>query len=153
MQQLCLRYGRMSRKAMLFIARSQPVRSKLSTKFGCHVPCDIRFCCPSQFFFSLIFSHPYFCIFRHLRKITKSDYWLFHVCLSVLQFASNNVAPTGRILMKFDIWGFFENHLRESKIWSKCHKNNRYYTWRPVYIYDNISLISSQKEKCFKQKL
>ena len=146
----------MSRKAVLFIARSKPVRRKLSTKFGGHVPCDIRFAVRHSFV-SHVFSHPSFCVFRHFLKITKSDYWLLHVCLSVclsvLQSASNSAAPTGRILMKFDILGFFENQLREPKIWSKCHKNNRYCTWRPIYSCDNISLSTCQKEKCLEQKL
>jgi hypothetical protein len=35
----------------------------------------------------------------------------------------------------------------------KFGKNNGYFTWRPVYIYDNISLNSSYNEKYFRQKL
>ena len=35
----------------------------------------------------------------------------------------------------------------------KSDNNNRYFTWRPIYIYDHISLISSQNEKCFRQTL
>jgi hypothetical protein len=34
-----------------------------------------------------------------VRKITKSDYWLRHVCPS----AWNNSAPSGRISMKFGV--------------------------------------------------
>jgi len=30
-------------------------------------------------------------------------------------------------------------------------KNNGYFTRRPIYIYDNISLKSSQNAKCFTQ--
>ena len=37
------------------------------------------------------------------RKIEKSDYLLCHVCPSVW----NNLAPTGQILMKVNIWVFF----------------------------------------------
>ena len=40
---------------------------------------------------------------RHVRKISKSDHELSHVCPS----ARNNSAPAGRIFMKFDIRGFF----------------------------------------------
>jgi len=37
---------------------------------------------------------------------------------------------------------------------SLCYdENNGYFTWRCMYIYDNISLISSQIKKCFGQKL
>jgi len=31
--------------------------------------------------------------------------------------------------------------------------NNRHFTCRPIYIFDHISLSSSQNEKCFTQKL
>jgi len=55
-------------------------------------------------------------IFRPVRTIAKSDYWLRHVCLSVrpsflpsVLSASKNSAPTGRIFVKFNIWVFFEN--------------------------------------------
>jgi hypothetical protein len=34
----------------------------------------------------------------------------------------------------------------------KSHKNNGHFTWRPTYIYENISLISSHNEKCFRLK-
>jgi len=30
----------------------------------------------------------------------------------------------------------------------KSDKNNRFFTWRPVHIYEHISLSSSQNEKC-----
>jgi len=35
----------------------------------------------------------------------------------------------------------------------KYDKNNRYFTRRPIYIFDRISLISSKNEKYFRQKL
>jgi len=35
----------------------------------------------------------------------------------------------------------------------KSDKNNRHITWRPIYIFDHISLIYSYNEKCFRQKL
>jgi len=35
----------------------------------------------------------------------------------------------------------------------KSNKNNQYFTRRPMYIYDNISLSSSQNEKYFGQNL
>ena len=49
--------------------------------------------------------------------------------LFVRPFAWNNSAPTGRIFMKFDIWGIFENLLRKLsfiEIWQE----KRYFTWR-----------------------
>jgi hypothetical protein len=45
--------------------------------------------------------------FRRLRKISKNDYYLRHVCLhgcvSVSPSALNNSPPIGGIFMKFDI--------------------------------------------------
>jgi len=35
----------------------------------------------------------------------------------------------------------------------KSDKNNGYFTLRPMYIYDNISLNSSQNKKCFQTKV
>ena len=32
-------------------------------------------------------------------------------------------------------------------------KNDGYITWRQIYVFDHISLISFQNEKCFRQKL
>jgi len=54
-------------------------------------------------------------IFRRVRKIAKSNYYLRHVCLSVRRSALNNSAPTGRILMKFGISLFLENLSRKFK--------------------------------------
>jgi hypothetical protein len=34
----------------------------------------------------------------------------------------------------------------------KPDKNNGYFTWRPMYIYDNISLTSSYNKKRFRQR-
>ena len=82
-------------------------------------------------------------------KITKSDYWLRHVCPS----AWNISAPTGRIFMKFDIWIFFRKSVEKIYVSIKSDKNNGYFTWRTVHIYDNIPLNSSYNEKCLKQKI
>jgi len=48
---------------------------------------------------------------RSVRKISKSDYWLRHVFISVW----NSAAPTGRGFMKFESWVFFENLSRKLK--------------------------------------
>jgi len=56
--------------------------------------------------------------FWRIRKTAKRDYQLRHVCLSVLY----NSAPTGRILIEFDIWLFLRNVLEISSfinIWQE----------------------------------
>ena len=35
---------------------------------------------------------------------------------------------------------------------SKSDKNNGYFTWRPIYIFNNISLNCSQNEKCLRRR-
>jgi len=49
--------------------------------------------------------------FRRVRKMAKSDYWRRHICLS----ECNNSVPTGRIIVKFDIWVFFESRSKMLK--------------------------------------
>ena len=49
--------------------------------------------------------------FRRVSKFAKSDHQLCHFCL----YAWNNTTPTVRILMTFDIFGFFEHLSRKLK--------------------------------------
>jgi hypothetical protein len=84
-------------------------------------------------------------IFRRLRKIAKSEYDLRHVYPTVCPSTWNNSAPTGRIFMKYDIWVFF-NSVEKIKVSLKFLKNNGYFTWRPMHIYDHISPSSSYSE-------
>jgi hypothetical protein len=72
------------------------------------------------------------------------------VHLSVCLSRWNNSAPTWRIFMKFYIWGFFENPQRKLKFDWNLTKNNAYFPWRRIYVYDNISLkmISVSDKSC-----
>ena len=45
----------------------------------------------------------------------------------------------------------FRKAVQKIQVLLKSDKNNRYFTWRPMYIYDNIALISSYNEKCCTQ--
>jgi hypothetical protein len=84
-----------------------------------------------------------------VRKIAKSD--LASSCLSVRPSEWNNSALTGRVFMKFGVWGFFETVEKLKFHWNMTRIG--YFTWRPMYIYDNISLNSSYNEKCVRQRL
>jgi len=53
-------------------------------------------------------------VFRRVRKIGKSYYYLRHFCLPVRSSAWNISAPTGRIFMKFEIRIFLENLSKKS---------------------------------------
>ena len=76
--------------------------------------------------------------FRRVRKTAKTDYWLRPVCLSVRNGKT-------RILLEDcnEIWIFFENLPRIFKCSLKSEKNREYFTRRPIYIFDHISLSCS----------
>ena len=65
-------------------------------------------------------------------------------CPSVRLPARNISAPTRWILMKFYISVFFFKSFKIIENSLKSDKNNGYFTLRPIYIFDNISLYSSQ---------
>jgi len=54
----------------------------------------------------------------------------------------NKSAPTGRIVVKFDIRVFFEIR-KKIQVLLNIDKNNGYFTWRSTCIFHNISLHSS----------
>ena len=72
---------------------------------------------------------------------------------SVCPSAWNNSAPTGRILIKRDIWDFSRNSVEKIQVSLKPDKNNVYFTWRRFHIYDNILLNYSYNKKSYLQKL
>ena len=81
-------------------------------------------------------------IFRCFRKTAKSDYYVLRVRLFFRPAAWNNSAPTGRILMKLNIWDFFLKFVEKIQVSLKSDKNNGYFTQRRFHIYNNISLNS-----------
>ena len=89
-------------------------------------------------------------IFRRVGEIAKSDYQLRHI------------RPSVRMEQLISHWTDFHEiwYLRINRksvekiqVSLKSDENNRYFTWRPIYIFNHISLISSQNEKCFRQTL
>jgi len=68
--------------------------------------------------------------------------------MSVRPSAWNNSVPTGRIFTKFEIRVFFFLKTVENNLDSlKSDKNNRHFTWRPIYISDHISHNSSYGDR------
>jgi hypothetical protein len=55
--------------------------------------------------------------------------------MSFCPSAWKNSAPSGRILVKFDIWVVFENLSRKSQFSLISNKNNGYFTWRPLHFF------------------
>ena len=72
--------------------------------------------------------------FAKLRRATIS------FVMSVRLSSWNNPAPSGRILMKLDIWTFLSKIFRENPSFITSDKNKGNFTWRRKYIYDSISL-------------
>jgi hypothetical protein len=87
------------------------------------------------------------------RSITvKINYYVRHVDSSFRPSAWNNSAYSGWIFIKYHM-SVFRKPVKKIKVSLKHAKNSGYVTWRPVYMYDNISPNSSQNEKFFRQIL
>jgi len=61
---------------------------------------------------------------------------------SVCPPAWNNSAATERIFMKFDM-SIFRKSMEKIQVSFKSDKNNLYFAYGPIYIFDNISFSSS----------
>jgi hypothetical protein len=85
-------------------------------------------------------------IFRRVPKISKSKYYLCYVCLSVCL----SVRPSARMQQLGSHWTdfheiwylhIFRESVQKIHVPLKYGKNNGgYFTWRPLDMYDNISL-------------
>ena len=90
-------------------------------------------------------------LFRRVRKIAKTDYSLRHVRLSIRM-----ERQLGSHWTDFnETWylRLFRKSIAKIQVSLKSDKNNGYFTRRRFDIFDDISLNSSQNEKCFRQKL
>jgi len=47
----------------------------------------------------------------------------------------------------------FPKYVEKTQVSLKSDKNNGYFTWRPIYIFDHNSLNSSYNKKFFRDKL
>jgi hypothetical protein len=85
--------------------------------------------------------------FAKLRKATVTV--VMSVCLSIRPYGATRL-PLGGFLRNLST---YRKSIEKSEVWLKSDKNNGYFTWRPVYISDNMSLNCSSNEKYFRQKL
>ena len=101
----------------------------------------------------ILFKAFYFIIFRHVRKIAKSDYYLCHTCPSVCQHETARLPLDGFSLnLLFEY--FFPNTFRENKVPLKSDKNNGYLyevVCRLVIIHRLIFLEINVSEKICRQ--
>jgi len=61
--------------------------------------------------------------------------------LSIRLPAWNTSSPTVRISIIFDIWEFLKKYVETVEHLLQFEKNNAFFTWRPKYVYYNISII------------
>ena len=73
-------------------------------------------------------------------------------CLSVRPSGTTGI-PVEGVSWKFYIWEFFEYPSRNFQFSLNSDKNNRGFTGRYIYIYENISLNSSCNKKYFRRVL
>ena len=103
-----------------------------SCSFGCYLP---------AFYSHWFLSQTLFGAFAKSWKATISFFMSVRpsVCPSTRLSTWNKSAPIERILMKFDICVVFEKLSQNSSL----DKNKRYFTRKPLEIFDNFSLNSS----------
>jgi hypothetical protein len=83
----------------------------------------------------------YLPLFRRCRKLVKSDYYLLNICPSVhpsVRMEQLSSHGTGF----HEIWYNCCSRKSAEKIQIslKSNKSNGYFTWRPLYVFDHISL-------------
>jgi hypothetical protein len=78
--------------------------------------------------------------FRRVRKTAKREYQLRHVCPSVRMEQLGSRWTDFHEILYLSI---FQTYVEKIQVSLKSDKNNGYFTCRPTYIYDNISLSSA----------
>jgi len=80
-----------------------------------------------------------------------------HICTELLRDAGVNywiiTLPSLVGLHQIGYLIIFKKSVKNVQEWLTCDEHNGCLTWRPMYIYDNISLNSSKNGKCFRQNL
>ena len=82
-------------------------------------------------------------VFRHIR-FAKNGYYLCHVCLYERMFLHKE--QLGFHCMDFYEIGYlsiFLKSIQKIQVSLKLYKNNGYFPWRPIYMFNNILLSSS----------
>jgi len=76
-------------------------------------------------------------IFRRVRKIAKSDYWLCHICPSVLlPVRLEQLDFHWRNTLENLCLRIFPKSFDRIQVSLKSDKNNGYFVWRPIHIYE-----------------
>jgi hypothetical protein len=87
-------------------------------------------------------------LFSILAKLSRGTSVIIMVELLAGQWRNRDSVPGG---CKIFLWPLICPGLLQDQVSLKSDKNNRCFTWRITYIYENILLNSFQNEKCFRQ--
>ena len=104
--------------------------------------------------------------FTRDRKIAKYNYWLRHFYLFARPYVCPYFCPVFLSVCPYETtrspldefsWNmwfeyFFLKSIEKIRVSLKSNRNNGYFTWRFMNVYD-LSLNSLQSEKCFRQTL
>ena len=90
-------------------------------------------------------------LYRSVRRFSKSNYYLRHVCLPVRPSPWNNSAPTWRILMKYNM-RIFHKSVEKIQVSFISTRMTGTFTLRPTKIYD-VSPNFSYNKECLRQKV
>ena len=74
-------------------------------------------------------------VFRRVLIITKSSYWLLHVSLPVCPSVWTTLFPLDGFSWNLIFDFFFRKSVKQIEVSLKSDKNNRYFTWRSLYIF------------------
>jgi len=89
-------------------------------------------------------------IFRRVHKVANSDYDFRHVRPSVCM---EQIGCNWKNFHEILNLSILRKSVEKIQVSLKSVKNNGYFTWRPIYIFNHISFIPSWNEKCLRQKL
>jgi len=79
--------------------------------------------------------------FRWVLKITKRDHQLRRICLPVLLSARNNCVPHWKNFHEIWYSSIFRKSVETVQVPLQSDNNNRYFTWRPIYIISRSFLL------------
>jgi hypothetical protein len=92
----------------------------------------------------------YLSAFAKLQNVTIS--FVMFACLYIHPSTRKYLAPTGWILVVFDIGGYFENLSRKFKFYyNQARTAGTLHEHQYTFFFNHISLISSWNKKCFRK--
>jgi hypothetical protein len=89
---------------------------------------------------------------RRVRGTAEGGYWL-RTCLPVLHIRMKQLVSHRTDVNEIWYLSIFGNSVEDIRVSRQSDNNDAYFTCRPIYICDHISLNSTYTEICLKQNL